>query len=282
MTATSLRVCTHGATALAIVTLVGCGEAPEAADAVSDDHVAVHWGYEPEDGPTQWATMDPGWSVCADGTEQSPIDLTGAIPGTLPDAEIDLPSGLEVEIRNQEGVFAELDNGHTVQVNAATGETLTVGDATYSLVQFHFHAPSEHTVDGAHYPMEMHFVHQGADGALAVVGLLIEEGMANPGLAPIWAHLDAGPGSEATVEIPINLRDDLFRGDASGVWHYQGSLTTPPCSQDVRWLIRRTPTTLSAAQIAEFTAVYDHNNRPVQPLHDRTLYLDENPRLTIR
>ncbi len=158
---------------------------------------------------------------------------------------------------------------------------MTVGDKTYALVQFHFHAPSEHTVDGEHFPMEMHFVHQAADGALAVVGVLIEEGVENPGIAPLWAQLAEAPGTEATVQIPAGFAEHIFSGDAKGVYHYSGSLTTPPCSEGVKWYVRKTPTQFSKDQIAAFTAVYDHNNRPVQALGGRTLYLDENPMVTI-
>jgi carbonic anhydrase len=158
---------------------------------------------------------------------------------------------------------------------------MAVGDETYALVQFHFHAPSEHTVDGEHFPMEMHFVHQAEDGALAVVGVLIEEGARNPSIALLWAQLAAVPGTERTVQIPADFADHVFSGDATGIYHYGGSLTTPPCSEGVQWYVRRTPTQLSRDQIAAFTAVYDHNNRPVQVLNRRTVFLDQNPELII-
>jgi carbonic anhydrase len=148
-------------------------------------------------------------------------------------------------------------------------------------VQFHFHAPSEHTVDGRHFPMEMHFVHRAEGGGLAVVGVLVEEGAENPSLAPLWSQLAHAPGTEATVRIPPGFAEHLFSGEATGVYQYRGSLTTPPCSEGVSWYIRKTPTQLSREQIAAFTAHYNHNNRPVQALGDRTLYLDENPTLII-
>ena len=129
--------------------------------------------------------------------------------------------------------------------------------------------------------MEMHFVHQAAYGALAVVGVLIQEGAENPGIAPLWAQLAEAPGTETTVQIPAGFADHIFPGDVTGLFHYDGSLTTPPCSEGVKWYVRKTPTQLSGDQIAAFTAIYDHNNRPVQTLNDRTLYLDENPTVTI-
>lgn len=257
------------------------------ADTASEEHAeeqageqVVHWGYETDDGPDRWGSMDSAWALCVEGREQSPIDLTSASETELPAAEINTPSAQEVEVLNQTGVIGALDNGHTIQVNAKTGETMTVGDKTYALVQFHFHAPSEHTVDGEHFPMEMHFVHQAEDGALAVVGLLIAEGPENPGIAPLWAQLAAAPGTAATVRIPPEFAEHVFPAP-NGVHHYDGSLTTPPCSEDVKWYVRRTPTRLSPEQIAAFAAVYDHNNRPVQPLNERALYVDESPTVTI-
>ena len=245
-----------------------------------DGHDA-HWGYEADNGPDDWGAMDSEWILCADGRQQSPIDLANAKEIELPSAKIHTPSGQEVEVLNQESVIGALDNGHTIQINAKTGETMTIGDKTYALVQFHFHAPSEHTVDGEHFPMEMHFVHQAKDDALAVVGVLIDEGTENPGIAPLWSQLAEAPGTETTVQIPAEFVDHIFPGDASGIYHYDGSLTTPPCSEGVKWYLRKTPTQFSKDQIAAFTAIYDHNNRPVQALNDRTLHLDENPTMTI-
>ncbi len=247
----------------------------------SEGHGDAHWGYEANNGPDDWGSMDPEWNLCAEGREQSPIDLANATEIELPGVEIHLPSEQEVAVLNQAGVIGALDNGHTIQINSKTGETLTVGDKTYALVQFHFHAPSEHTVGGEHFPMEMHFVHQAEDGTLAVVGVLIEEGAENPGIATVWAQLAEAPGTETTVQIPAEFADHIFPGDATGVYHYGGSLTTPPCSEGVKWYVRRTPTQFSQDQIAAFTAIYDHNNRPVQALNDRTLYLDENPSVII-
>lgn len=267
---------------IAVLLLASCsGKKETAADAQRDRH-AAHWGYEADNGPDKWGAMDTEWILCAEGLGQSPIDLANTTEIELPGVEIDMLSDREVEVLNQAGVIGALDNGHTIQINARTGETMTVGDKTYALVQFHFHAPSEHTVEGEHYPMEMHFVHQAEDGALAVVGVFIEEGAHNPGIAPLWAQLAEAPGNKATVRIPAGFADHVFSGGASAVYHYDGSLTTPPCSEGVKWYIRKKPTQLSKEQIAAFTAVYDHNNRPVQALNNRKLYLDENPNLTIK
>ncbi len=265
---------------ISALSLAACSDEHQASESRGDSYDG-HWGYEADNGPGHWSSMNPDWRLCSEGEEQSPIDLANATDIELPAVEIDTPSEREVEVLNQAGVIHELDNGHTIQINAKTGEKLIVGDQSYALVQFHFHAPSEHTVDGEHFPMEMHFVHQAEDSALAVVGVLIEEGAQNPGIAPLCAQLPECPGTETTVEIPAGFADYIFPDVGSGFYHYDGSLTTPPCSEGVKWYVRKTPTQLSNEQIATFTAIYDHNNRPVQALNERTLYRDDNPNVTV-
>lgn len=242
----------------------------------------VHWGYGPDDGPDQWAALNPDWALCGAGVEQSPIDLADPTQMDLPALEIHTPSDREVDVLNHREVLDALDNGHTIQVNSRTGETLTVDADSYALVQFHFHAPSEHTIDDEHFPMELHFVHQADDGALAVVGVLIQEGPENPGIASLWQQLSAAPGSQATIRIPAQFRDHIFPDARPAVYHYSGSLTTPPCSEGVQWFVLKNPTRLSPEQIRAFTQVYHENNRPVQALKDRTVYLDESPNVTVR
>jgi carbonic anhydrase len=251
----------------------------------SDGHggeSVAHWGYETDNGPDDWGSMNPDWAMCAQGSSQSPIDLVNATDTSLPAVSIHTPTAQEVDVLNQTGVVNELDNGHTIQINAKTGEKLTVEDKSYSLVQFHFHAPSEHTVDGEHFPMEMHFVHQADDRSLAVVGVLISEGAENIGIAPLWAHLPKGPGAQESIRIPEKFVEFIFPDIGSGFYHYEGSLTTPPCSEEVMWYVMKTPTEFSAIQIAEFTRIYNHNNRPVQVLNGRTVSLDESPSVTIQ
>ena len=207
--------------AIAALSLASCSGTETASD-VHDEGQTAHWGYEADNGPDDWGSMDPEWNLCAEGREQSPIDLANATEIELPGVEIHLPSEQEVAVLNQAGVIGALDNGHTIQINSKTGETLTVGDKTYALVQFHFHAPSEHTVGGEHFPMEMHFVHQAEDGTLAVVGVLIEEGAENPGIATVWAQLAEAPGTETTVQIPAEFADHIFSGDTFPVSADQG------------------------------------------------------------
>ena len=246
-----------------------------------DTKVGTHWGYESDDGPARWGSMNPDWKTCSEGKAQSPIDLAVPKEIVLPEFFFRFPSDTEVEVLNQEGVIDALDNGHTIQVNAQTGEYMRVEGKTYWMLQFHFHSPSEHTVDGRHYPMEVHFVHMARDGALAVVGVFAEVGAENLGFAPIWPQLMKGPGMRSVVTVPAEFTQLAFLGEATGAYHYEGSLTTPPCTEGVHWFIRRTPTQFSAEQIAVFTAMYDHNNRPVQPLNERVVHLDPKPKVTI-
>jgi len=262
------------------VSIVSCSGEKAGSESHDDEH-AVHWGYEAENGPDVWSSMNSEWALCTEGREQSPINLANAVKAQLPAVDLDRPGEGEYEVLAQTSVVDALDNGHTIQVNSKTGEKLTVGDKSYALVQFHFHAHSEHTVDGERFPMEMHFVHQSEDGALAVVGVLVEEGAPNPGIAPLWAQLAEAPGTHVAVEIRAEFAEPVFPKVGTGFYHYVGSLTTPPCSEGVRWYVRRTFTTLSKEQIAEVTAVYNHNNRPVQARNDRALYLDENPTVNI-
>ena len=149
-----------------------------------------HWGYEGEHGPEHWGSLDPGFAVCSNGREQSPIDLTGAEQEGLSEIIFEYaPSPISI-----------LNNGHTIQVDYQAGSGIVLDGTRYGLVQFHFHHRSEHTVDGADFPLEMHLVHADADGALAVVGVFLEEGAANEALAPVWCGLPAEAGPARVIE----------------------------------------------------------------------------------
>ena len=179
-----------------------------------------------------------------------------------------------LRILHQEHVADAINNGHTIQVNYSEGDTLTVGDSAYQLAQYHFHAPSEHTIDGRHFPMEMHMVHTNADGHLAVIGVLIVEGAHNPAFDPIWTNLPAKTGTEHHLEhIKVDV-DSLLPVERT-TYRYDGSLTTPPCSEGVKWFVMTNPIALSKAQIAAFTVLFPHNVRPVQPLNGRFVHTDK-------
>lgn len=223
----------------------------------------AEWSYSGETGPESWADLSADYAAC-DGQRQSPVDLTAMESVDLPDLSPDYGTG---DLR-------WYNNGHALQAEVPEGSSLTVGDKTWNLLQFHLHTPSEHTVDGQSYPMTIHLVHSRGEGLtdLAVLGLLFEEAEAdNPALAPLLAEVPQAKGDEVQVSgfdlaslLPENLND----------YRYAGSLTTPPCSEVVSWHVVAEPVPASAAQIAALEAVMGDNARPVQPLNDRVIDKD--------
>ncbi len=218
---------------------------------------SAHWSYEGEAGPEAWSRLDPSFRTCSIGKEQSPIDLTGAVK-----AELQPPA---VEWRPMP--LALVNNGHTVQVNAAPGNFMRLAGERYDLLQFHFHHPSEHLIAGKRFELECHFVHRSAAGRLAVLGVMIEPGPANAALAPIWEAMPRSEGPELKLATMIDPRPLLpARG---GLFRYPGSLTTPPCAEGVSWCVYRTPMQASAEQIQKFAQIFPLDARPVQALGPR-------------
>ncbi|HET6462530.1 MAG TPA: carbonic anhydrase family protein, partial [Candidatus Krumholzibacteria bacterium] len=165
------------------------------------------------------------------------------------------------------------NNGHTIQINYTDGDVLTIGSEQFQLLQYHFHVPSEHTVKGQHHAMEMHLVHATDDGKLAVIGVFIDEGAHNAAFDPILSNLPATKGAESHLDHVMVDVNQLLPSSLE-TYRYDGSLTTPPCSESVKWLVMTTPIQLSADQIAAFRAIINGNNRPVQPLNGRTVETD--------
>jgi carbonic anhydrase len=248
----------------------GHGEAhgDDHGDSHGDDHGgghgdAPHWSYAGTDGPAHWGDLAPAFAACKAGRMQSPIDISAAATGLSVGAP-------HHEIHYQASPLKILHNGHTVQLNQAPGSTMTIAGGKYDLLQFHFHAPSEHTVEGKSFPMEIHFVHANSHGELAVIGVMVEEGAANAALAEAWAHLPAHQSAEEMVA-GISVDAAAILPPDGRYHHYKGSLTTPPCSENVRWFVLAEPISMSAAQIAKFEAAAAPNARPVQPLNARLL-----------
>jgi len=165
-----------------------------------------------------------------------------------------------------------LDNGHTIQITYDAGSTLEVDGIIFELVQFHFHAPSEHTVDGQYYPMEMHFVHQSENGELAVIGVFVAEGEHSDAFQAIVEGLPSEVGEERHFD-DVDLDVDAFVPEQTEFYRYSGSLTTPPCSEGVRWIVLRNPLVVSAEQIGAFEDLLHDNNRPVQAVGERRVEL---------
>jgi carbonic anhydrase len=234
----------HHATAFAI-----CLSAPAAAQ---------HWGYAGEAGPESWSRIDPKFAMCALGRNQSPIDLAGLVEADLKPLKLAYKAGA-AEIVN---------NGHTVQVDYAPGSVLTVDGRTFELKQFHFHAPSENKVGGRQFPMEAHLVHADKDGNLAVVAVLFQAGAANVLLAKLWEKMPVKAGEKAALPAGLSVAQ-LLPGDHD-YYRFNGSLTTPPCSEGVWWLVMKKTASASRAQIDQFSKTVGFaNNRPVQPVNAR-------------
>jgi carbonic anhydrase len=237
-------------TTLAVVALAG------ALSAHAEGH---HWSYGKDGGPAHWGELDQSFASCQLGKVQSPIDIRGAKAADLPAISFDYkPAPLKL-----------IDNGHTIQVNYAPGSTIDVAGTRYELVQFHFHKPSEERIDGKAHAMVVHLVHKGADGALAVVAVLLDKGHDNATLRAIWSHLPKHKEKEVTSPATIDA-SALLPADR-GYYTFTGSLTTPPCSEGVRWFVLKKPMTLAASELTAFAKLYPMNARPTQPLNGRAL-----------
>jgi carbonic anhydrase len=229
--------------------------APRGAKAGADGHEGKeggHWGYFGEGGPAAWAQLRPEFGLCARGNRQSPIDIRDGIAVDLEAPKFDYrPSG-----------FSVIDNGHTVQVNVAPGNTVEVTGRRYELVQFHFHRPSEERINGRQYEMSVHLVHRDAEGRLAVVAVVLERGAAQPVVQQVWNNLPLEKNETVAAATAIDLTA-LLPSDMR-YYTYMGSLTTPPCSEGVLWMVMQQPVPVSTAQIGIFSRLYPMNARPVQ------------------
>jgi len=247
----------------------------EADQQVEQDHGPAehepHWGYEGKEAPRYWADLSPHFLLCREGTQQSPIDLTGAV--SIENAGIERRLGKAVLDDEQRLKAMDLvDNGHTIQVTIDTPVSTDLGNERYELVQFHFHAPSEHTIDGEYAPLEVHFVHQSAAGELAVIGMLVEEGASNDIWAPVINALPDSPGESRHIE-NLNLDMGDLRPIPSRYYRYEGSLTTPPCSEGVHWIVMAEKRQMSTKQMSFIVSHLHDNNRPVQPIGNRKIGL---------
>ena len=214
---------------------------------------APHWSYEGKENPRHWGSLDPAFATCMMGHNQSPIDIRHPKIADLPELKFDYKA-VPLSIVN---------NGHTIMVNYASGSTLTVGDKTYSLKQFHFHHPSEEHINGKGFDMVGHLVHADTDGHLAVVAVLFKAGVSNPLVETLWKNMPSE--KDKTVEmsaVPVNVQDLI--PSQHGYYTYSGSLTTPPCTEGVTWYILKSASSLSNEQLATFTKLYPHDNRPMQ------------------
>lgn len=219
----------------------------------------AHWAYEGEGAPANWSKLRSDYATCATGQRQSPIDIRDGVKVSLE----------TIRFGYRPTQFRIVDNGHTLQVTVGEGLAMHVMGKRYDLVQFHFHRPSEERVDGRSYDMVVHLVHKNDDGQLAVIAVLLEKGTEHPLVQTLWNNMPLERDTEVSPAEPIDLMQLL--PENGGYWTYMGSLTTPPCTEGVLWMVMKQPLQVSAEQVSIFSRLYRNNARPVQPLNGRLI-----------
>ncbi|MDO5673558.1 MAG: carbonic anhydrase family protein [bacterium] len=217
----------------------------------------VQWGYTGKESPENWATLSPEFAACA-GKNQSPINLTEFIEAELAPLSFEYkPGGFEV-----------INNGHTIQVNYEAGSVFKVDGKDFVLKQFHFHAPSENLINGQSFPFEAHLVHVNDAGEIAVVTVMYKEGEANKTLASFWPQMPVMAGGSEKLSNTVNALD--LMPENQDYFRFNGSLTTPPCTEGVRWFVFKEPVSIAKEQVEAFSKIMGgDNNRPVQPVNAR-------------
>lgn len=216
----------------------------------------AEWDYTQ---PEQWSNLSQKYSAC-NGLNQSPINIERTVKAELEPLKFSYNTMIQA-IENK---------GHTVQVDFAQGGELQLDGDTFVLKQFHLHSPSENLIKGKSYPLEIHFVHANAKGELAVVGMMFEQGTESQMLKHMWNRLPKKQGEKVVLRMPQAVNQMLPKN--LDYYRFSGSLTTPPCSEGVRWLILKDIQQASAKQISEFAKLMGHpNNRPVQSLNGRVV-----------
>jgi carbonic anhydrase len=225
----------------------------------------TRWSYEGATGAEHWGELDPEYATCKTGKAQSPIDIQSTRKVLLPIIRFEYKSG---------PLNYLINNGYTIRVNyhdaPGTGNFLSIGDKRYQLTQFHFHRPSEEFIHGKPYPMEIHLMHQASDGQVAGVVVLLKTGSANAMVQQLWDHMLKTEGKEQEIAgVEVNPASLLPRDLA--YYSYVGSITAPPCTEGVAWVVLKAPLTISEEQINAFAQLYPHDVRPLQPLNGRVV-----------
>lgn len=261
--AKSFRILSLGLQAILLPALLSVQVQALITPNIAQADAGAKWTYSGKAGPEHWANLSPEFTACS-GKNQSPIDLKGAINADLPAIVFDYHSGAQEFI----------NNGHSVQVNYNPGSKITVDGVDFELKQFHFHAPSENHIAGRSFPIEAHLVHSDKEGNLAVVAVMFEKGAASETLTSLWLQMPmavgdrnvitASPAKQVSASSLLPSKRDYYR--------FNGSLTTPPCTEGVRWLVMRDSVTASEEQIKKLVTVLGHpNNRPIQALNARVV-----------
>ena len=218
------------------------------------------WGYSGHNGPSHWGDLKSEYTMCKIGKNQSPINITNEIKANL------TPLNIYYDVK----AYKFLNNGHTLKAKMKNGAKIYIDGKEFNLIQFHFHTPSENTIDGKYYPMEAHFVHSTKKGELAVLAVMFKEGKYNPNLEKLTINLPKHIGEEKDISKSNLKAKDLLPGNLD-YYRFNGSLTTPPCSEGVRWFVLKTPVEISKSQIDKFEKIMGKNNRPTQPINARII-----------
>ena len=254
--ATLLNANSHGAKLIEVTHLKH-----QTVKKVTTKHTS-HWGYTGHEAPQNWAELNPKYKMCGMGVNQSPIDIKNSVSVQS--------SGLEtIGFNYHADASAVINNGHTIQVNVDSHSSINIDGEHFSLKQFHFHTPSENEINGRSFPLEAHFVHSTAEGKLAVVGVLFELGEPNKALKTIWDAMPKEANKQKSISLSAKNIEALLPSKRE-YYYFNGSLTTPPCTEGVKWMVLKNYQTISKEQVTQFEKVLGHsNNRPTQPINAR-------------
>ena len=252
-----------GTLALTLLTLQGCSSKEsiiKEATKHTTSHTS-HWGYTGHTNPSAWGELSAKYFMCKEGKNQSPINIV-----VSDDKHTNLA---DIIFSYKAPSNSVINNGHTVQVNINAGSAIMIDGKNFELKQFHFHSPSENEINGKHFPLEAHFVHLDKEGNIAVVALMFQEGKQNEALEKVWQKLPLKAEEKTALTLDANEVNALLP-QSRAYYRFDGSLTTPPCSEGVRWFVLKEPVTISKEQVEKFLHTMHHpNNRPIQPLNAR-------------
>lgn len=220
----------------------------------------AQWGYEGSTGPAHWGDLSKEFRLCKEGKSQSPVNIVNPVKERLP----------KIEFHYKSTPLSIINNGHTIKVNYTQGSYIIYNGRRYDLLQFHFHRPSENTVNGKHFDMEAHLVHKGDGGELLVVAIFLKEGKRHPLIQRLWQYIPEEIGHKKHYrDVRIDISSLL--PNEKGYYFFSGSLTTPPCTEGVKWIVLKRPVEVSKDQVERFEGFYRMNARPVQPLNGRRI-----------
>ncbi len=247
--------------ALTLLTFQGCStKASDLKNEVAKETTS-HWGYTGHGNPAEWGELSEKYFMCKEGKNQSPINI---VVSDLKHTNLE-----DIAFSYTSKSNSLINNGHTVQVNIDPASAIMIDGKSFELKQFHFHTPSENEIDGKHFPLEAHFVHLDKEGNIAVVALMFQEGAKNEALEKIWSKLPLKADEKIALTLDANAINALLP-QQKAYYRFDGSLTTPPCSEGVRWFVLKQPVTVSKEQVETFLHTLHHpNNRPVQPINAR-------------